>query len=515
MSFRYSKNVTIVLLLITLIVGTIIFNSVLAAEGKSAKTLPRAPSCRQSPHFSTTLMQPWQGEYWTPSQWDREFDDMKAVCINQVILQYTVIANGTTKGTIYYPTDLPGYTKSSERVDVVGNLLAAALRKGVDVYLGIKMDEHWQLHADDPAWLEAQAREAMDLVKELRDKYRLLSDYKDLFKGWYIAFELDNTLRGPWDRPAQWGNAHTYFSTVGNYAHSITPDKQVVIAPFYNINPPGAAAPTQGDELRRAASDWALLLATIMRGDHIDVVAPQDGTGPTENDSKFSHATLEQLPVMFEATKKAIELANPNIKLWVTNEAFVLNPRAKINLEPMGIASLVADMRAVQPYVTNHVTFSFPKYLDRQHELYYTAYKTYLETGRVETTPPSAPPNLRAVITESFEVKLDWDESTDDAGVAGYLIYRNGEPAAARYRGSPDYATSFLDDSGGPRDAYKVKAFDAAGNLSTSSDITIPRDSPPSRSSVDIDSSSLKEVSRGKRGIPAQGPWVVSHGSAK
>lgn len=252
-----------------------------------------------------------------------------------------------------------------------------------------------------------------------------------------------------------------------------------------------------------------------MRGDHIDVVAPQDGTGPTESGSKFSHATLEQLPVMFEATKKAAALANPNIKLWVTNEAYVLNPRAKINLEPMGIASLVADMRAVQPYVTNYVTFSFPKYLDRQHELYYTAYKAYLETGRVEMTPPSAPPNLRAVITESFQVKLDWDEARDDTGVAGYLISRNGEPVAAKYRGSPDYSTSLLDDGGGPGDAYEINAFDAAGNLSAPSDITIPSEIASLKPSAATGARSLKEVSPSRRGIPSQGHWLVSYGSAK
>lgn len=203
MNFRYSKNVITALLLITLMCCATIFNPVIAAESKRTKKIQSAPSCRQSPHFSATIMQPWQGEYWTPARWDSEFGDMKAVCISQVILQYTVIADGKTKGTIYYPTALPGYTKSFDGVDVVGNLLAAAVRNGVEVYLGIKMDEHWQLHADDPAWLEGQAREAMELARELRDKYRLLSDYKDLFKGWYIAFELDNSLRGPWDSPAQ------------------------------------------------------------------------------------------------------------------------------------------------------------------------------------------------------------------------------------------------------------------------------------------------------------------------
>ena len=43
-----------------------------------------------------------------------------------------------------------------------------------------------------------------------------------------------------------------------------------------------------------------------------------------------------------------------------------------------------------------------------------------------DTTPPSAPSGLNAAVAGPTEVDLTWTASTDDVGVAGYRIYRNG-----------------------------------------------------------------------------------------
>jgi hypothetical protein len=48
------------------------------------------------------------------------------------------------------------------------------------------------------------------------------------------------------------------------------------------------------------------------------------------------------------------------------------------------------------------------------------------DPGTPDTTPPSKPANLTATPTSTSQINLAWDASTDDVGVAGYKVFRNG-----------------------------------------------------------------------------------------
>ena len=43
-----------------------------------------------------------------------------------------------------------------------------------------------------------------------------------------------------------------------------------------------------------------------------------------------------------------------------------------------------------------------------------------------DTQPPTVPTNLVAAVVSSTQIDLSWDASTDNMGVGGYRIYRNG-----------------------------------------------------------------------------------------
>lgn len=83
-----------------------------------------------------------------------------------------------------------------------------------------------------------------------------------------------------------------------------------------------------------------------------------------------------------------------------------------------------------------------------------------------DTTPPSSPTNLTAVASSSSEIDLSWTASTDNVGVAGYKILRGGA-----YVGTTTSGTTFADTglTASTTYTYVVKAFDAAGNISPSS----------------------------------------------
>jgi len=82
-----------------------------------------------------------------------------------------------------------------------------------------------------------------------------------------------------------------------------------------------------------------------------------------------------------------------------------------------------------------------------------------------DTTAPSVPAGLSASATSATQINLAWTASTDNVGVTGYKIYRNGTYLAT------STATSYTNTglTASTSYSYKVSAVDAAGNESTQS----------------------------------------------
>ncbi len=85
--------------------------------------------------------------------------------------------------------------------------------------------------------------------------------------------------------------------------------------------------------------------------------------------------------------------------------------------------------------------------------------------GGGDTTPPSNITGLTSPSKTSTSIALSWNAATDNVGVTGYNIYRNG---SANPTGTST-GTTFTDTGLTPSTAYTytVKARDAAGNVST------------------------------------------------
>jgi chitodextrinase len=103
---------------------------------------------------------------------------------------------------------------------------------------------------------------------------------------------------------------------------------------------------------------------------------------------------------------------------------------------------------------------------------------TTLAAGASDATAPSAPASLTATATSSTSASLSWSASTDDVGVLGYRIYRNGSQVGT------SSSTNFSDTGLTPATAYSytIVAYDAAGNTSGTSPsaiVTTPAGSQP------------------------------------
>jgi chitodextrinase len=84
-----------------------------------------------------------------------------------------------------------------------------------------------------------------------------------------------------------------------------------------------------------------------------------------------------------------------------------------------------------------------------------------------DTTAPSSPSNLTAVGSTSTTINLSWTASTDNVGVVGYQVFRDGGSVAIA-----TVSTTSFSDTGlgvGSTHTYTVKAVDAANNQSTAS----------------------------------------------
>src|SRR5207244_10885315 len=92
-----------------------------------------------------------------------------------------------------------------------------------------------------------------------------------------------------------------------------------------------------------------------------------------------------------------------------------------------------------------------------------------LTSVRPPTGPPTSPSTTlfrsRASAVSSSQINLSWTASSDNVGVSGYRVYRNGTQIATT--GATSFANTGLSPS--TTYSYTVAAYDAAGNLSAQS----------------------------------------------
>lgn len=93
------------------------------------------------------------------------------------------------------------------------------------------------------------------------------------------------------------------------------------------------------------------------------------------------------------------------------------------------------------------------------------AYDGGASGGGGDTQAPTVPANVAVTSATASSIALSWSASTDNVGVTGYDVYRNGA-----YAGTTT-ATAYTDTglASGTTYSYTVKAKDAAGNVSAAS----------------------------------------------
>src|SRR6185295_2947024 len=91
-----------------------------------------------------------------------------------------------------------------------------------------------------------------------------------------------------------------------------------------------------------------------------------------------------------------------------------------------------------------------------------------------DTTSPTVPGNLNATAVSSSQMTLTWTASTDNVGVTGYQVERCEGAGCTTFAQVATVTGTSVGDGGltaGTTYQYRVRATDAAGNLSGYSNV--------------------------------------------
>jgi len=130
------------------------------------------------------------------------------------------------------------------------------------------------------------------------------------------------------------------------------------------------------------------------------------------------------------------------------------------------------------------------------------------QTAPSDTTAPSTPSNLAASGTTASSTTLSWSASTDNVGVTGYEVLRNGSVVGTATGTS--YTASGL--SASTAYTFAVRAYDAAGNRSSSSATVSVTTASGTSTGVDATSRIQAEAYNGQTGVAKEATSDVDGG---
>ncbi len=304
---------------ILVIVSLIVFN----ASARVSK-----PMQDMGAVFCGSFIQYWYSKDWDEAGWSGELSALKKAGIEELIVQN--VADTKNRYTVY-PTNIKGYT--SNKVDMVGNVLKAAEEVGIKVRLGLGFnDDWWYKNAMDKKWLLREASDNKKIFDEIIEKY---GDYSSL-GGWYIPYEFYQFTA---INKMYQSNLNAFLREIASGIRSKS-NKDIMISPFYNSNL-SWVMPLGG---------WSKLVENALRNTDIDILALQDGIGVKNN-------SIKQLDSLFAYTKQSTDKLG--IKLYGNVETFDSTPQGNI---PAPRERISIQLNIQRPYVEKFVAFSLNHY---------------------------------------------------------------------------------------------------------------------------------------------------------
>jgi hypothetical protein len=288
---------------------------------------------------------------WGEEEWDKDFEYMKAIGIDTVILIRSGYRRFITYPSVYLQKSLNCYAPP---VDLVELFLQLSQKYGMKFFFG--------LYDSGTYWDTGNMIHEIDfnrfVIDEVWEKY---GQYES-FGGWYLSMEISRRTKG----------AIEAFDTLGKQCKSVSGNLPTLISPWIDGKKAVMAASGQLSKedavsLMEHEKEWDEIFDGIK--DAVDAVAFQDG-----------HIDYHELESFFSVNKKLAD--KHGLQCWTNAESFDRDMPIKFLPIKFEKLKLKLEAAAIAGY-DKAITFEFSHFMSPQSAYgqarhLYNRYKEYI-----------------------------------------------------------------------------------------------------------------------------------------
>jgi hypothetical protein len=289
---------------------------------------------------------------WGPLEWEKDFQHMKAIGIDTVIVIRCGYRRFITYPSTYLINQLGCYRPP---IDLIDLFLALAEKYEMQFYFG--------LYDSGAYWDTGDMQHELDVNRFVIDEIWKMYGNRKAFKGWYISTEISRKTKG----------AIEIFSSLGNNCKQISAGLPVFISPWIDgkkavMAASGVLTKEDAVSLQEHEKEWNEIFDGIQHS--IDAVAFQDG-----------HIDFHELEDFFRVNKQLAD--RYQLKCWTNAESFDRDMPIKFLPIKFEKLKLKLDAAARAGY-DKAITFEFSHFMSPQsaypqaHHLY-NRYQEYLQ----------------------------------------------------------------------------------------------------------------------------------------
>lgn len=289
---------------------------------------------------------------WGEKEWEQDFQYMKAMGIDTVVLIRAGYRKFMTYPSDYLVKKQGGYTPSLDLVDLY---LRLSEKYGMAFYFGLyDSGEQW-----DTGNMMAEVDHNRFVIDEVWKKY---GHYKS-FAGWYLSMEISRRT----------ANGMKAISTLGRQCKTVSNGLPTLISPWIDgkksvLASSSALTKQEGISLLQHENEWNDIFQAIQGT--VDIVAFQDG-----------HIDYDQLPEFFAVNKKLADTYG--FQSWTNAESF--DRDMPIKFLPIKFDKLRLKLEAASyAGYDKAITFEFSHFMSPQSSYLQAGhlYNRYLEYAR-------------------------------------------------------------------------------------------------------------------------------------
>lgn len=269
---------------------------------------------------------------WGSAEWEKDFQAMKAIGIDTVIL----IRSGY-KRWLTYPSEVLIKKQGCHPppLDLVDLFLTLAEQHGMAFFFGT--------YDSGTYWHDGDFQTEIDLNRAAVDEVWERYGHRSAFKGWYLTQEVSRRLKGIIDVYAMMAQ-HCKQISNGTLPTLISPWMDGIKAVWSYET---AIYKTEGITIQEHEDEWDEIMAGISGA--VDIVAFQDG-----------HVDFHELPAYLEINKKLAD--RHGLRCWTNSETF--DRDMPIKFLPIKWEKLLLKLQAAaQVNVEKGITFEFSHFM--------------------------------------------------------------------------------------------------------------------------------------------------------